>query len=41
MRNEELGKIVQGESRSQIYLDYAEPPPILRHCEAMANTSAR
>ena len=37
MRNEELGKIVQGESRSQIYLDYAEPPPILRKHEVFAN----
>ena len=28
--------VVQGECRSQIYLDYAEPPPNLRKCAAFA-----
>ncbi|MBR2980617.1 MAG: hypothetical protein IKC67_00635, partial [Odoribacter sp.] len=36
----ELGKIVQAERRRQTCLHYSEPPPILRHCAAMANTSA-
>ena len=31
------GTFVQGESRSQVYLDYAEPPPIFVQASAEPN----